>query len=249
MSSSIRRMLWGAFAGLALLTAAGVAFTIAVLRMEQRQEYVIVQQSRPLIDAVRDMDEALNTMVSAARGYILSGQTAFTQQHDDAAREFDTAAAKARSQAEDPQDRAWLDQFQKHVLKVRQLTAEQIRLRKEEKPGAAADKMMELAELRRGAQDFAGLITDRIRTEQSENTDRIANTRQWLMMAVMFFGAGIIAAGAMATWRVEQALRESISRQGKRTEAIVGGMADGVMLVDGEGRTVFINPAGQRLLG
>jgi PAS domain S-box-containing protein len=41
----------------------------------------------------------------------------------------------------------------------------------------------------------------------------------------------------------------SISRQGRRTEAIVGGMTDGVMLVDEEGRSVFVNPAGQRLLG
>ena len=33
--------------------------TIAVLQMEQRSEYAIVQQSRPLLDAVRKMDESL----------------------------------------------------------------------------------------------------------------------------------------------------------------------------------------------
>src|SRR5215210_4986454 len=102
MSPSIRRMLWGAFAGLALLIAAGVAFTIAVLRMEQRQEYVVVQQSRPLIDSVHNMDESLRVMVSAARGYHLSGQTAFTQQYDDAVRAFDTAQTQAMAQATNP---------------------------------------------------------------------------------------------------------------------------------------------------
>src|SRR5205085_7072177 len=95
MSSSIRRMLWGAFIGLTLLTAAGVALTLAVLRMEQRQEYVIVQQSRPLLEAVRAMESALETMVASSRGFLLSGQTAFLQQYDDAVRDFDKADAQA----------------------------------------------------------------------------------------------------------------------------------------------------------
>src|SRR5204862_27865 len=90
---------------------------------------------------------------------------------------------------------------------------------------------------------------DRVRSEQRETADRIDNIRQWLMMAVVFFGIGMIVAGGLATWRVEQILRDSMSRQGKRTEAIVGGMSDGVMPVDGEGRTVYVNPAAQRLLG
>jgi PAS domain S-box-containing protein len=246
MSPSIRRMLWGAFAGLALVTAAGVAFTITVLRMEQRQEYVVTQQSRPLIDSVRDMDDALTTMVSAARGYIVSHESAFTQQYDDAARDFDKASQQALSQVEDARDRATLEEFQKHFEEIHKLTDAQIATRDADE---AKHLVTTVAEKRRSAQDFAGVITDRIRTDQAEKAERISTTRQWLMMAIIFFGLGIIATGAIATWRVEQALRESMSRQGRRTEAIIGGMSDGVMLVDGEGRTVFINPAGQRLLG
>ena len=37
MSPSIRRMLWAAFIGLAVLTVAGVAATISILQVEQRR--------------------------------------------------------------------------------------------------------------------------------------------------------------------------------------------------------------------
>ena len=249
MSPSIKRMLWGAFGGLALLTAAGVAFTIAVLRMEQRHEFVVTQQSRPLIDAVRDMDDALNTMVSAARGYLLTNQTAYEQQHEDAARAFDKAESQARAQATDPGDREVLNDFKRHFKQVKELTDLQMAEQKAHHAELAVTAMSEAARIRRAEPDHAGLIVDRVRTEQTQNSDRVSNTRQWLMLAVVAFGLGIIAVSGIATWRVQQLLQESISRQGQRTEAMIGGMSEGVMLVDGEGHTVFINPAGQRLLG
>src|SRR3970282_115085 len=84
MSPSIRRMIWGTLLGLALLTASSVGLTIAVLRMVQRLGCRLVQETRPLLDAVRAMDEALSTMVSASRGYLQTGQTAFSAQYDQA---------------------------------------------------------------------------------------------------------------------------------------------------------------------
>ena len=36
-------MIWGAFIGVAVLTAASVALTITVLQMEQRNEFLIVR--------------------------------------------------------------------------------------------------------------------------------------------------------------------------------------------------------------
>src|SRR5262245_33213772 len=127
MSPSIRRMLWGAFAGLALLTAAGTAFTITVLRMDQRQEYAVVQQSRPLLEAVRDMDDALDMMVSASRGYVLNGDAAFRQQYDDAVRKFNTAAeSQALTQATNPRDRNRIKEFKAHYTKIKGLTDKQI---------------------------------------------------------------------------------------------------------------------------
>ena len=49
-------MVWAVFIGLTLVIAAGVAMTISILRMEQRTEYRIVEESRPLLEAVRTMD-------------------------------------------------------------------------------------------------------------------------------------------------------------------------------------------------
>jgi PAS domain S-box-containing protein len=252
MSPSIRRMLWGAFAALALLVAAGAAFTVAVLRMEQTQEFAVVQQSRPLVDAIRDMDTALRVIVSAARGFHLTKDAAFTQQFDDANRTFGAAYIQAQTSAKEEKDgdlESLIGAFKTHFDQVELLAEDEISSTKAGKPDDALEHMVEISKFRRAAPDHAKVITDRIRNQQVDVAERIANTRQWLMIAVILFAIGIIVAAGIATWRVQMALRESISRQGKRTEAIVGGMVDGVMYVDEEGRTAFINPAAQRLLG
>jgi PAS domain S-box-containing protein len=240
-------MLWGAFLGLTVLTAAGVALTISVLQMEQRQEYVIVQESRPILEAVRTMDEALATMVSATRGYVMSGQTAFEQQYADAVRQFDTAEALARARANHPDDKQVIELFHKHFLRIQQLTDKQLQLKDANE--SANDVMLETARLRRAAPDYEARITERIHSEQTAALDSISTVRQWVMMGMVFIGLVIIVIGALAATRIEGQLGQSINRQVRRTEAMIGGMSDGVLLVDGEGRTVFINPAGQRLLG
>src|SRR5512140_3551724 len=88
MDSTIRRPLWGAFAALALLALIGLALTLTVLQMGKRQEYRIVHGSEPLIDAGRTMDEDVDTLLAAARGYQLRRNSEFLQQYDDAIREF-----------------------------------------------------------------------------------------------------------------------------------------------------------------
>lgn len=242
-------MLWGAFIGLAILTVGSVALTVSVLQMEQRREYVIVQDSRPLLDAVRTMDESLATMVSSTRGYILNGQTAFEQQYEDAVREYGTAEALAMSRVQDDHDRAAMHNFREHYKKIKKLTDEQIQLYDKEKKDDAIEVMQTAAKVRRSAPDYESLITQRIRDEQAESFDRITTIRQWVMMGMVFLGLGIIVAGAIAATRIEDQLVHSLNRQVRRTEAMIAGMADGVLLVDGEGRTVFMNPSGQRLLG
>lgn len=242
-------MLWGAFAGLVLLTALGVVLTISILRMEQRQQYTLTQESRPLLDAVRDMDEALLSMVSAARGYLLSRQTAFTQQYDDAKRAFEKAESRAREAAVDPRDLQIVSEFAIHYRAIKEMTDSQIELVDSDRNDQARELMLDTARQRRSAPDYAGLVADRIRGDQSAALDRIASRRQWAMMLMVFVGVAIIAIGAIAASRIEGRLRESITRQVRRTEAMIAGMSDGVLLVDGDGRTVFINPAGQRLLG
>jgi PAS domain S-box-containing protein len=242
-------MLWGAFIGLALLTAGGVALTIAILRMEQRQEHLIVRESRPLLDAVRTMDESLMTMVSASRGYSISKQTAFQQQYDDAQRAYGTAESQALERVRDPRDRRHVQQLRDHQREIKQLTDQQIALTDNGQDEAAREIMLKAAQMRRAAPDYAQLISDRVRNVQTEALDGISSLRQWVMMGMVFLGLAIIALGAIAASRIESRLGESITRQVRRTEAMIAGMSDGVLLVDDQGRTVFINPAGQRLLG
>ena len=63
-----------------------------------------------------------------------------------------------------------------------------------------------------------------------------------LSVAILFLAGFLIL-------RIERSLQQGIDRQIRRTQAMVAGMADGVMLVEEDGRTAFINPAGERLLG
>jgi PAS domain S-box-containing protein len=234
-------MLWGAFLGLALLIVVGVVSTITILQMEQRAEYKNVQESRPLLDTVRSMDEALSTMVSASRGFAGTGQTAFSQQYDDASREFDTFALHAKELAgRDRENTRLVEAFIRHKDEVKRAIDADKR---------SEDMVGNVAQMRRQAPDYAEQIAGRIRTEQSATSEYISDLRQWLMTALVLIGAAILGLGVAAVFRIEHSLQESIVRQVRRTEAMIGGMSDGVLLVDGEGRSVFINPAGQRLLG
>jgi PAS domain S-box-containing protein len=242
-------MLWGTFAGLVVLTAGGVALTISILRLEQRHEYTLMQETRPLLDSVRTMEDALLRMVSAVRGFQLTGQTAFTQQYDDAIRDFRRAELIAQELATDPRDLQIVREFRAHFRAMKELTDRQLEQLTQGRTGAAKDTVLETAQLRRNAPDYEGLISQRIRNEQRASVERIASMRQWVMMTMVFLGLAIIMIGAVAVWRVEQLLRDSITRQVRRTEAMIAGMADGILLVDGAGKSVFINPAGQRLLG
>ena len=240
-------MLWGAFIGLALLTAGGVAMTLAVLRLEQRLEYRVVQQYRLFVDAVRNMDNALETMVSASRGYFAMRDTAFLAQYDQARQELETALSSADTA--DARDVSTLNDFKVHVAEIRTMTDRQNELTAQGKLPEARKILKDVAEKRRTADDFAGIITERIRAEQAAAVEDITSTRQWVMLAMLFLSLGIIGVAGIATVRIEKLLRDSIARQVRRTEAMIGGMSDGILLVDGEGRTVFLNPAAQRLLG
>ncbi|MGZ8709444.1 MAG: PAS domain-containing protein, partial [Thermoanaerobaculia bacterium] len=232
-------MLWGAFIGLAILTMAGVAATISVLQIEQRQQFAA--EWRPLLDTVRVMDESLATMISAARGYVITGETAFKQQYDDASRNFDTAASRARELA-NLQYSGQVEALIRHQKDVKELTDAQIETRNEQ-------TVDDVASLRRRTDDYAELIADRVRADQRDALERISNLRQWLMMGMVVLGVVIIGLAAVAVARIQDRLGESLIRQVRRTEAMIAGMSDGVLLVDGEGKSVFINPAGQRLLG
>ena len=241
-------MLWGAFAALALFVAAGVGVTTAVLELEKRQEFRILEESRPLLDSVRQMDEDLLTMVSSARGYVLTGQTQFMESHDNAVRSFQKSAAMAEELGRDPRDREIIREFRRHFDEIKGLTESQMALAGEGKLGNAREFLLETARQRRAAPDYSGLLIDHHRNDGNRNRQEMDNFRQWVMVGTLLVAIIIIAAAATAVWRIEQSVVGSISRQIKRTELMIAGMADGVMLVDESGRTVFINPAGRDLL-
>jgi PAS domain S-box-containing protein len=103
--------------------------------------------------------------------------------------------------------------------------------------------------MRRSAYDFAGTFIERENIRRNEELARLDALRLALTLLLVLMSVAIVFIGIMMVFRIERSLESSIARQVKRTEAMIAGMADGVMLVDGEGKVVFINPAGEQLLG
>jgi len=249
MDSTIRRTLWGAFTVLTLLVVVGLALTVAVLQAGKRQEYQIVHGSEPLLDAVRQMDQDVTSILGAARGYLLTRQTQFLQHYDDNVRDFDKQAVAAVQLAKAPSDARLVTQLRGHFARIQALTDRQIALMKADNPGAANELMLEATRIRRSAPDYAGTLADEHRRQQLADLEQMAGLRQGMTTLMVVISIAIVILGAFSVWRIEQSLHDSIARQVRRTEAMIAGMADGVMLIDGAGTSVFINPAGQRLLG
>src|SRR3954470_12298272 len=126
MDSSIRSTLWGAFAVLVILIAAGLALTIGILHLANRQENRIVEGSAPLLDAVYAMNDDTIIMMSAARGFALSGQTQFLQQYDEAVRDFKKSAANADQLAIDSGDKQRISSMRRNFIDIQQLTHRQM---------------------------------------------------------------------------------------------------------------------------
>jgi PAS domain S-box-containing protein len=249
MDSSIRRTLWSAFAVLVILVAAGVALTIGILHLANRQESRIVEGSTPLLDAVYAMNDDTLMIMSAARGFALTRQTQFLQQYDEAIRDFRKVAAKAAQLATDPHDAQIVASMRKNFNEVKLLTDQEIVALREDREGNANEFMVEASKIYRAVPDYAGTMADEHEREERHDLQRISSMRSGLTLLMVIVSAIVIVLAAYLIWRIQQSLIASINRQVKRTETIIGGMSDGVMLVDAEGKTTYLNPAAKSLLG
>jgi PAS domain S-box-containing protein len=242
-------MLLSAFAALVVLVAFGVALNLTILWLERRQEVEAVQSEEPLLDAVARMDAKLLKMIGAARGYSLSRRTDFRAEFDDARKEFNRAHDQAKELATDPVDGLAIQKFYDNGKDIAAMCAQQMQYTDDGRGKNAEEYMFEVVRLQSSTPDYLTVIAERHRGHQAKNLVSTAATRQWLIIAIIVAGVAIILSAAIALRRIERSLNESIARQAARTEAVIGAMADGVMLVDHEGRTVFINPAGQKMIG
>src|SRR5258706_7175946 len=159
---------------------------------------------------------------------------------------YNHARTGAEAAATNDRMRQYVVQFRHTFEEIRGVTDQQLRAPNRE---LALAMMSEAARLRRSAPDFSGLVEQHVKQRETEELERITGIRQGLTVMLIVLTVVLIVVFGYTIWRIEQSLAASIGRQVRRTEAMVGGMADGVMLVDGEGKVVFINPAGQQLLG
>jgi signal transduction histidine kinase/PAS domain-containing protein len=248
MDSSIRSTLWGAFAVLVVLVTAGLALTIGIMNLANRQEYRIVEGSGPLLDAVYAMNDDTIIMMSAARGYALTQQTQFSQQYDEAVRDFKKSAASADHLAIDSGDKQRIASMRNNFMEIQQLTRREIDAAHEGHNLNANEYMVEASKIHRGAPDLAGGMADEHAREQRRELQRITGMRSGLTLLMVIVSAIIIGLAAYLIWRIQQSLIASVNKQVRRTETMIAGMSDGVALVDAEGKTVYLNPAAKNLL-
>lgn len=249
MNDSTRRSLWTAFAALLLFVAIAATLNILVLQSEKRQETRTVAVYENLMQAMMQMDGAISSMLAAARGYTLTNQTQFLAQYDDAVREFQRTSSGASQLATLSSDKRLVDGINAHFGTLKGLCDKQISQTEAGEGKAAVETMLEAARTRRSAYDFAGTFIERENIRRNDELARLDALRLALTLLLVLMSVAIVFIGIMMVFRIERSLEASIARQVKRTEAMIAGMADGVMLVDGEGKVVFINPAGEQLLG
>lgn len=242
-------MLWSFVAALGVLIALGVILTTFVLQRQKREDFLVLQISQPLIESVTAMDESMQALLAASRAYNLTRETQFLQQYADAARKFDTSAARAYRLAAESRSQQRVVEYRKHFLEIRRLTDYQIGLVRDGLGQNANEAMLEAARIQRLAPDFSGIIIDEQRSSITREVAYITSLNQWLIIAMILGGVLILTGASMLTRRVEASLSESMRRSTRRTEAIVSGMSDGVLLLDGDGKSLFINPVGEDILG
>src|ERR1051326_1577353 len=245
MVVNIRRLLWGAFAALVVLVVLGLTINAYVLNEEARVESATLNPE--FVEKAHDMDDDVDTMVTAARGYALTHESRYEEQYENAWNDLEKSLDALEKTASDPKELTALTQFKSAYQALKKITDKQMQEAKVDVRSPAT--VSETSSARRTAHDRAGSVVDEHYHLQANNADSLKSTRSMLLFLLVLGAIVFLAGAAYAITRIESSMTDSITRQVRRTEAMIAGMADGVMLVDAEGRTVFINPAGQKLIG
>ena len=177
MDSSIRSILWGAFAVLVVLIAAGLALTMGILHLADRQEDRIVEGSAPLIDNIYAMNDDVLTIMAAARGYSLTQQTQFQQQYDEAVRDFKKSASNADQLATDSGDRQKIAAMRKNFTDINQITLREMEATRDGRDLNAKEFMLEASRIHRSAPDLAGAMADEHERNERRELQRITGMR------------------------------------------------------------------------
>lgn len=248
MDAPIRSTLWSAYGVLVVLIVAGLALTVGILHLSNKQEYRIVEGSGLLLDAAGAMNDDTLAIMSAARGFALTKQTQFQQQYYEAVRDFRKSSTNAVHLATEPRDIQRVANMRKLFDEIKRYTDQEMASALDGRYDNANEYMVAAAKEHSAAPDYAGTMADEHARAERADLRRITNMRSSLTMLMVIVSLVVIAIAAFLIWKIQQSLMASVDRQVRRTETMIAGMSEGVMLVDAEGKTAFLNPAAQRLL-
>lgn len=250
MQPSVRKPLWAAFGTLIALLAIAAGLNLALLRYEKKLETRQTRVYDRLVRNVVQLDGSLSSMLAAARGYTITRQPSFLDQYHESIRNFERTLMSSREMAIEPRDMQLVQSIGRHFTELRAISDRQITLTDESRISEAVDAMLQAAAVRRTVStDFASTFIDREQERRLEELSTLETLRLALTLLLILMTVAVVLVAVWMVFRTERLIGTGIAREIRRTEAIIAGMADGVMLLNAEGDVAFLNPAGRRILG
>ena len=251
-----RRIIAGCVLTTIILGAAGVL--LQHVAMEFREDRQSVQRTDQVLNALQDLSTSVENAAASARVYVLTGDPSSLAPYNHAVSGHQASLERLRSViADNPSQQARLAELQPHLDAGLRILQHLVELRRDQ--GMKAVLMQVTPDSNRRELEA---IRSSISAMQDEENRLLEQRRRKSDASVRrtseLFAVGIVIQFVLlllvcviflrdASYRARAA--RAIEGANARLAAILATTGDGIYQLDHEGRLVYLNPAGERLLG
>jgi diguanylate cyclase (GGDEF)-like protein/PAS domain S-box-containing protein len=251
-----RRIIAGFLLAIVISSAAGILIYRVAMRFRENRNHV--QRSDQVLGVLQDLSAALDRAESTTRVYVITGDDSYIPQYENALTEVRGSVGSLQSLvADNPKQRELLDQLKPHLAHGRQVMESLVQMRRTQ--GLEAVLMsVDPAANRRELETIQGLIGSMRDQEHAVLEQRRQQYDASVRRTSALFAAGIVTQCILLLlicivfWR-DAAYRERAAREIENTNiklaTILATTGDGIYQLDRAGRVLFLNPAGERMLG
>jgi len=257
MKLQVARRITGGFL-LAVVISAAAGILIYRRAMEFRDNRQALQHSHQTLQALQDVAGEMEGAESATRVYVLTGEASYLQPYESAVSDYRATLQALQSLiADSPAQRDRMENLQRHVETGVGILQHLVETRRTQ--GMAAVLMQLDPEANRRELDAISGTISAMRGEEN----RVLEQRQRKYDASVRRTSEIFAAGVViqclllllvctvflrdATFRAQAS--QELESTNARLAAILGTTGDGIYQLDEAGRVLYLNRAGEHLLG